>query len=240
MIWFALQTKWLASIWNATLGWNLLRILDAAVNRFSYKNSSDKFAGEHPCCILFLIKLQAYSLQVCFIKILEHMFFPVDFANFGSCRISPGNLWTSKVFLWLPTCKEKLKSISFLRVRSQERQNELKPVWDFISVENLFTCVPMNWSEMKLKTVWVSYRSFWHKWNFISGDKVSCKNYPKWNAYTCPSKYRIVLKCSRNETSFEQNLFSRRFEIPNQYELISPRMWTNSKVLEKYFTKVYI
>ena len=44
-----------------------------------------------------------------------------------------------------------------IRVRSYERWNELKPVWDFISVENLtsvfsqlFTCVHMNWGEMKL------------------------------------------------------------------------------------------
>ena len=61
----------------------------------------------------------------------------------------------------------------FLRVRSHERRNELKPVWDFISVENLtsvfsqlFTCVHMNWGEMKLKTVWISYWSFWPKLNF--------------------------------------------------------------------------
>ena len=73
------------------------------------------------------------------------------------------------------------------------------------------------WNSMQ---VWISYRSFWQKWNFISGDKISCKHYPKWNAYTCPSKYRVVLKCSRNETSCEQNLFSRRFEISNRYEFI--------------------
>ena len=43
---------------------------------------------------------------------------------------------------------------------------------NFILVENLtsvfsqlFTCVHMNWGEMKLKTVWISYRSFWPKWN---------------------------------------------------------------------------
>ena len=81
------------------------------------------------------------------------------------------------------------------------------------------------WNSMP---VWISYRSFWQKWNFISGDKISCKHYPKWNAYTCPSKYRVVLKCSRNETSCEQNLFSRRFEISNRYEFISPLMWTYS------------
>ena len=59
------------------------------------------------------------------------------------------------------------------RVPSHDRWNELKPVWDFISVENLtsvssqlFTCVHMNWGEMKLKMVWILYRSFWPKWNF--------------------------------------------------------------------------
>ena len=97
----------------------------------------------------------------------------------------------------------------------------------------------MNWGEMKLKMVWISYRSLkfqagmrfsrehnlpetkwisagsldvafnahvrlklnacmnfvsviWQKWNFISGNKILCKHYPKWNAYTCPSKYRVV------------------------------------------------
>ena len=122
-----------------------------------------------------------------------------------------------------------------IRELSHERQNELKPVWDFISIENLasvfsqlFTCVHMNWGEIKLKTVWISYRLFWRKWNFISGDKISCKHYPKWNAHPFLSKYRVVLKCSRNKTSCEQNLFSRRFEISNQYEFISPLMWTYS------------
>ena len=49
---------------------------------------------------------------------------------------------------------------------------KLKPVWNFILVENLtsvfsqlFTCVHMNWGEMKLKPVWISYRSFWLKQN---------------------------------------------------------------------------
>ena len=70
--------------------------------------------------------------------------------------------------------------------------------------------------------------TFHFGWNFILGDKISCKHYPKWNTYTCPSKKRVVLKCSRNETSCERNLFSRRFEISNQYEFISPLMWTCS------------
>ena len=76
--------------------------------------------------------------------------------------------------------------------------------------------------------VWISYRSFWQKWNFISGDKRSCKHYPKWNAYTYPAKYRVVLKCSRNETSCELNLFLRRFKMSNWYEFILFLMWTYS------------
>ena len=39
----------------------------------------------------------------------------------------------------------------------------------------------------------------------ISGDKI-CRHHSKWNAYAYSSKYRVVLKCSRNETSCEQNL----------------------------------
>ena len=174
-----------------------------------------------------------------------------------------------------------------VRVRSHESRNELKPVWDFISVETLtsvfsqlFSCVDMNWGEMKLKTVWISNRSFWptwnvkpawdfhvniiyskrnelaqthwmlrlmrmcvwnsmpvwisyrsfrQKWNFISGNRISCKHHPKWNAHTCPSKYRVTLKYCWNETSCEENLFSRRFKISNRHEFISPLMWTYSK-----------
>ena len=40
-------------------------------------------------------------------------------------------------------------------------------------------------------------------------------------ADACPSKYQVVLKCSWNETSCQQNLFSRRFEISNGHEFIS-------------------
>ena len=74
---------------------------------------------------------------------------------------------------------------------------------------------------LKLIAGVISLRSFWQKWNFISGDKISCKHYPKWNSYTCPSKYQVVLKCSRNEIWCEQNLLSRRFEISNRNDFIS-------------------
>ena len=97
----------------------------------------------------------------------------------------------------------------------------------------------MHMCAWNLMRVWTSYRSFWHKSNFISGDKISCKHYPKWNAYRCPSKYRVVLKCSRNETSCEQNLFSRRFEISNRYEFIFPLMWTYSMKSKLVFWVTY-
>ena len=82
------------------------------------------------------------------------------------------------------------------------------------------------WNSMR---AWISYRSFLQKWNFISGDKIRCKHYPKWNAYTCQSKYWIFLKCSQNKTSCEQNLLSCQFEISNRFEFISPPMWTYSE-----------
>ena len=70
-----------------------------------------------------------------------------------------------------------------LRVHSHERRNELKPEWDFISVENLtslfsqfFICVHMNWGEMKHKTVWISALYFhilsWHF--FVFNQKKLC------------------------------------------------------------------
>ena len=94
-------------------------------------------------------------------------------------------------------------------------------------------CVLMHMCIWNSMPVWISYRSFWQKWNFISGDKI-CKHHPKWNAYTCPSKYRVTLNCNRNETSCEQNLFSRRFVISKWYEFISPLIWTYSKRYERF------
>ena len=140
----------------------------------------------------------------------------------------------------------------------------------------LFTCVPMNWGKMKLKTVWVSYLLILTETKFQTGLRFSCeRNLPetKWisadsldGAFktqcgyrfhighfdrneisfrvikyrvnttrneipTYPSEYRVILKCSRNETSCEQNLFSRQFEIANRYEFISPLIWASKKII---------
>ena len=119
------------------------------------------------------------------------------------------------------------------------RQNEFQTSMDFISIiliemkfktDMRFSCehnlpkakwintnaldIAFN-AHVRLKLIAgvISLLLFWQTWNFISSDKITCRHYPKWNAYGCPSKYRVVLKCSRNETSCEQNMFSRRFEI---------------------------
>ena len=52
--------------------------------------------------------------------------------------------------------------------------------------------------EVKLIAGVISLRSFWQKWNFISGDKISCKHYPKWNHMkgnicTCVNKNDWIL-----------------------------------------------
>ena len=68
-------------------------------------------------------------------------------------------LWEKMSFCW--------PLFSYIRVLSHESRNELKPVWDFISVENLTSlfsqlvpCVHMSWGKTKLKQVSISYRSF--------------------------------------------------------------------------------
>ena len=82
---------------------------------------------------------------------------------------------------------------------------------------------------LKLVAVVISLWSFWQEWNLISGDQISCKHQPKWNSYAYLSKYWVILKCCKNETSCEQDLFSGGFEILNWYEFISPLIWTYSK-----------
>ena len=125
------------------------------------------------------------------------------------------------VFRWIEAKWLELKAV-WISYRSFWPKWNFKLAWDFhvnIIYPKRNEQAQTRWMLRLMRMcvwdsvrVWISYRSFWQKWNFISGDKISCKHYPKWNAYyTCPSKYRVVLKCSWNETSCEQNLFSRRF-----------------------------
>ena len=131
----------------------------------------------------------------------------------------------------------KLKTV-WISYRSFWPKWNFKPAWDFHVIivypkRNEWTQTRWMLCLIRLYVcnsvlVWISHRSFWQKWNSISNNKILCKHYLKWNAYTCPSKCRVVLKCSRNETSCKQNFFSGRFEISNRYESISSLMWTYS------------
>ena len=68
---------------------------------------------------------------------------------------------------------------------------------------------------LKLIAGVISFWSFWRKRNFIE----------KQEYWRMSIKISGCLNYSRNESSCEQNLFSRRFE----YKFISPLMWTYSK-----------
>ena len=77
------------------------------------------------------------------------------------------------------------------------------------SEKDLFDIVFNAHVRLELIADVISLRSSWQKWNVILGGKLSCKHYRKINAYACSSKYLVVLKCCRNETSWtelEQNL----------------------------------
>ena len=65
-------------------------------------------------------------------------------------------------------------------------------IFILVSGQSLITVYMMQ-PELKLVAGVISLRSFWQKWNFISGDKISCKQHPKWNhikgnIYACVSK----------------------------------------------------
>ena len=106
------------------------------------------------------------------------------------------------------------------------RQNETQTVMDFISVIYTkmkfqtgmrFPC-ELNLPEAK----WISVNSLDIAFNeYVRLKLIAIILTEMKFTYACLSKYQVVLKCSRNETSCEQNLFSRRFEISNEHEFIS-------------------
>ena len=131
--------------------------------------------------------------------------------------------WNSKRYGFILVILTEIKFKNGMRFSCEHNLSETEWISaDPLDVALMRMCV---WNSMR---VWISYQSFWQKWNFISGDKILCKRYPKKNAYTCPWKFRVVLKYSWNETSCEEKLSSRRFEISNRYVFISSLMWTHS------------
>ena len=122
-----------------------------------------------------------------------------------------------------------------LRLKGCLHEISFRVKWNiFIYMSGKFLITAyMTQPEMKFIAGIISLQSFWQKWNFILGDKISCKHYPKWiSRHVHP--YQFVLKCSRNETLFEKNLFSRRFEVSCRVEFISSLLLTYSNNFQKY------
>ena len=104
--------------------------------------------------------------------------------------------------------------------------------------------------EMRLIAGDISLRSLWHKRNFISGDKISCKHYLKWNHMkrsicTCVNKNDWLLLNGpfisdhpRDEIHFifpamKSNV--NRISFVVGWNFISGLMWTPSKFWIKRF-----
>ena len=92
-----------------------------------------------------------------------------------------------------------------------------------ISVSGRFLInIYMIQPEMQLVTGVISVRSFWQKWNFISGEKISCKHYLKWYQM----KGNICTYVNKNDWSLLDGFFisgHHRKEI----HFISPAMKSN-------------
>ena len=103
---------------------------------------------------------------------------------------------------------------------------------------------------MKLIACVILLRSFWQKWNFISGDKILCKHYPKWNHM----KGNICTCVNKNEWLLLNGPFISD-QPRNEIRFISPVMksninrisfmvsWNfgshvNTLLLNDYYTKV--
>ena len=105
--------------------------------------------------------------------------------------------WFSLFFKIYRPLRKCLREISF-----REKWN----IFISVSGQSLVT-VYMIQPEVKLIVDVISLRSFWQKWNFMSGNKISCKNYPKWNHMkgticTCVNKNDWLLFRATPKTIF--------------------------------------
>ena len=80
----------------------------------------------------------------------------------------------------------------------------------------------LTWCNPKRK----SLQSFRQKWNFISGDKIACKHYPKWNHV----KRNICICINKNDWLLPNGSFIS--DQPwNDIHFISPVMKSNLNVI---------
>ena len=119
---------------------------------------------------------------------LQRLYMQAMKRSCSKSRISNKYIFKTPLQITTLFCSSNYLLDVYLRERPHERRNELKPIWDFISVENiqfgvqsaLYLC--SHECSMKLKPVWISYRSFWPKWNFKqTWDFHVNKIYPKRN-----------------------------------------------------------
>ena len=85
-------------------------------------------------------------------------------------------------------------------------------------------------SEMKLIARVISLWSFWLEWNFVSGDKISSKHYPKRNhvkgnicLYICFLKTRMIGFYWRGRFSW--------ITLEKKFHFISPTMKSNVNII---------
>ena len=117
--------------------------------------------------------------------------------------------------------------ISIDRIRGCLHETSFRAKWNiFISVSGQFLItVYMIQPEIKLVAGVISLRSFWQKWNFISGDKISYKHYPKWNH----TKGNICTCVSGNDWLSRNGPFISG-QPRNEILFISPAMKSNVNI----------
>ena len=102
---------------------------------------------------------------------------------------------------------------------------------EIFSFRCLILTVYMIQPEIKLIAGFISLRSFWQKWNFISGGKISCKHYPKWinvKGNICACVYSIKTKMIG---FYWMGYFFFRTTPETKFHFISPAMESNVKII---------
>ena len=112
----------------------------------------------------------------------------------------------------------------YFKLRGCLHEISFRATWNiFMLVSGQFlVTVYMIQTEMKLVAGIVALRSFWQKRNFISGDRILCKHYLKWNLM----KGNICTCVNKNDWLLLSGLFISG-RARNEIRFISPTMKSN-------------
>ena len=120
-----------------------MHVLKQPPDGFCSKRCSYKFCKIHRKTSVLESPAQVFSCEFC--ELYKDTFFTEHlWTTASACWIKTTFTWEAK---WIQTVMRFHLVENLTSVFSQ-----------------LFICVHMNWGEMKLKTMWISYRSFWPKW----------------------------------------------------------------------------